>query len=96
MSDERRKRVRLMDVDKNNESMTLIKQYTNYIGNTLTKLLRNSDDVYEEDLIKCREYSNRIKRYSECILGGEDLRARVAIKNKEGFIEEVSNETDEI
>lgn len=95
MSNERgRKRVKLMDVDKNNESMVLIAQYTNYIEKTLSKLVNNGA-VYEEDLIKCRDYNNRIKRYAECMLGGDDLRARVAIKNREGFIEEDSKEIDE-
>ena len=49
MSNERgRKRVKLIDVDKNNENMTLIAQYTNYIERTLSKLLHNSNTVYED------------------------------------------------
>lgn len=96
MSNERRKkRVRLMDVEVNNENMSLIVQYSNYIERTLSKLLNNSNTVYEEDLIKCREYTNKIKRYADCMLGGKELKARVAIKDKGIFVEE-SEEIDEL
>ena len=87
-----KKQVKLMNVYDLNENMMLIAQYTNYIERTLSKLLHNSNTVYEEDVIKCSEYITKINRYADCMLGGKYLKANVAIKNKEGFIEEDTKE----